>query len=91
MGVDMTALVLAAGEGKRMRSRTAKVLHKVNGRAMIDHVLSALALCPIDAVLVVTGHDAESVEKHLAGRAVCVRQTEQLGTAHAVMQARSYW
>lgn len=88
MGVDMTALVLAAGEGKRMRSRTAKVLHKVNGRAMIDHVLSALALCPIDAVLVVTGHDAESVEKHLAGRAVCVRQTEQLGTAHAVMQAR---
>ncbi len=78
------AVVLAAGQGTRMRSSLPKVLHPVAGRAMLDHVLTALAEAGIERQVVVTGHDAEQVEAHLGDRAVSVRQEPQLGTADAV-------
>jgi bifunctional UDP-N-acetylglucosamine pyrophosphorylase / glucosamine-1-phosphate N-acetyltransferase len=78
------AVVLAAGQGTRMRSRLPKVLHPVAGRPMLDHVLASLSAAGIGQQVVVTGHDAEQVEAHLADRALSVRQEHQLGTADAV-------
>jgi bifunctional UDP-N-acetylglucosamine pyrophosphorylase/glucosamine-1-phosphate N-acetyltransferase len=78
------AIVLAAGQGTRMRSRLPKVLHPVAGRPMIDHVLDTLKGAGIDHPVVVTGHGAQQVEEALAGRVPTARQDPQLGTADAV-------
>lgn len=78
------AVVLAAGQGTRMRSRLPKVLHPVAGRAMLDHVLAALRGAGIEQQVVVTGHGAEEVEAHLGDRAASIRQEPQRGTADAV-------
>ncbi|MCG2591353.1 bifunctional UDP-N-acetylglucosamine diphosphorylase/glucosamine-1-phosphate N-acetyltransferase GlmU [Ramlibacter sp. XY19] len=93
----MTAVdvvVMAAGKGTRMKSRTPKVLHKVGGRPMIQHVMDTAAVLQARRVIVITGHGAEGVEQYLkgaaegAGRAApdFVRQEPQLGTGHAVQQ-----
>jgi bifunctional UDP-N-acetylglucosamine pyrophosphorylase / glucosamine-1-phosphate N-acetyltransferase len=78
------AIVLAAGQGTRMRSRLPKVLHPVAGRPMIDHVLDALKRAGIEQPVVVTGHGAQEVEAALAGRVTTARQDPQRGTADAV-------
>ncbi|MDG4648554.1 bifunctional UDP-N-acetylglucosamine diphosphorylase/glucosamine-1-phosphate N-acetyltransferase GlmU [Roseibacterium sp. SDUM158017] len=83
-------VVLAAGAGTRMNSELPKPLHELGGLPILAHALNAgLALEPSRTV-VVTGHGADAVEAmvaHTAPEAVCVRQTEQLGTGHAVLQA----
>ena len=77
-------VVLAAGEGTRMRSTTPKVLHALGGRTMLGHVLdSAAALAP-DHLLVVVGHAREQVAATLTGDARAVVQQTQDGTGHAV-------
>jgi len=82
------AIVLAAGEGTRMRSAKPKVLHEVAGRAMIGHVLDALApLAPAETV-VVLGHGMESVAKAVAPAAVAVQDPPR-GTGDAVRAAES--
>jgi len=81
------AIVLAAGQGTRMRSRIPKVLHPLAGRPMIDHVLAALAEAGFATPVVVTGHGAEPVEAALGDRATAVRQEPQRGTADAVRLA----
>jgi bifunctional UDP-N-acetylglucosamine pyrophosphorylase/glucosamine-1-phosphate N-acetyltransferase len=81
------AVVLAAGQGTRMRSRIPKVLHPLAGRPMIEHVLDALAAAGVERPVVVVGHGAEAVEAAIAGRASCARQEPQLGTADAVRVA----
>ncbi|MGH2445994.1 MAG: bifunctional UDP-N-acetylglucosamine diphosphorylase/glucosamine-1-phosphate N-acetyltransferase GlmU [Candidatus Limnocylindria bacterium] len=78
------AIVLAAGQGTRMRSRIPKVLHPLAGRPMLDHVLDALERAGVAQPVVVTGHGADAVEAALAGRVASVRQDPQLGTADAV-------
>jgi bifunctional UDP-N-acetylglucosamine pyrophosphorylase/glucosamine-1-phosphate N-acetyltransferase len=78
------AIVLAAGQGTRMRSRLPKVLHPLAGRPMIEHVLEALATAGIEHRVVVTGHGAEQLEAALGERIPTVRQEPQLGTADAV-------
>jgi bifunctional UDP-N-acetylglucosamine pyrophosphorylase/glucosamine-1-phosphate N-acetyltransferase len=78
------AVVLAAGQGTRMRSRLPKVLHPIAGRSMLDHVLASLAAAGIEQRVVVVGHDAEMVEAALDGRVTTVRQEPQKGTADAV-------
>jgi bifunctional UDP-N-acetylglucosamine pyrophosphorylase/glucosamine-1-phosphate N-acetyltransferase len=78
------AIVLAAGQGTRMRSRIPKVLHPLAGRPMLDHVLAALAGAGVERPVVVTGHGAEAVEAALGTRASTVRQEPQRGTADAV-------
>ena len=88
-----TALViLAAGKGTRMESDLPKVLHKIGGAPLLHHaMLSASALEP-DRTIVVTGHGAELVTaaaQDFDPDVIAVRQPEQLGTAHAVRQARS--
>jgi bifunctional UDP-N-acetylglucosamine pyrophosphorylase/glucosamine-1-phosphate N-acetyltransferase len=84
---DLTVIVLAAGGGTRMKSKTAKVLHPVAGRSMIGHVLAAVAALDPARVVVVVGHQREQVAAHvqeLAPGAVLAVQGEQHGTAHAV-------
>lgn len=83
---DVTAVILAAGEGKRMMSERPKVLHEICGRPLLGHVLSALENLSTDKIVVV-GHGATEVKAAFAHSAQYVLQEEQLGTGHAVMQA----
>src|SRR6185503_7452114 len=83
---DLRTLILAAGKGTRMKSRKAKVLHKVGGAALLEHVLKA-SQSIASQVLVVVGHQAEKVSA-LVPTAQSVEQKEQLGTGHAVLSAR---
>ncbi len=87
VSTDTAAVVLAAGQGTRMRSRIPKVLHPLAGRPMIDHVLAALAGAGIARPVVVTGSGADAVEAAIDGRADTVRQEPQRGTADAVARA----
>lgn len=84
---EIAAVVLAAGQGTRMKSKRAKVLHPVGGRSMAEHVLQALRQTPVARVLVVVGHQAEEVKQALGPDWEYVLQEEQLGTGHAVAQA----
>jgi len=81
------AVVLAAGLGKRMKSKLHKVLHPVCGKPMVGHVLDAVAEAGCGRTIVVVGHGAEAVKSFVGERAECVLQAEQLGTGHAVLQA----
>ena len=87
-----TALViLAAGKGTRMQSDLPKVLHQIAGAPMLVHAMKAGASLEPDHTIVVAGHGAEAVEKAAIAwdeEAQIVLQTEQLGTGHAVTQAR---
>ena len=84
----LTTVILAAGEGKRMRSRTPKVLHPLCGRPLIGYALR-LARTLADRVVLVVGPNADGV-RALAGDGVTiVEQRERLGTGHAVLQARA--
>lgn len=86
--MSLAAVVLAAGEGKRLKTRRAKVLHEAAGRALLDHVLSAVEPLEPDPLLVVVGHLRAQVEAHLAGRAVItVVQDPPRGTGDAVAVA----
>lgn len=81
------AIVLAAGQGTRMKSKLYKVLHPVCGKPMVEHVVEQVRALNFGEIVTVVGHGAETVETHLAGKSLFVKQEEQLGTAHAVMQA----
>jgi bifunctional UDP-N-acetylglucosamine pyrophosphorylase/glucosamine-1-phosphate N-acetyltransferase len=85
-------VILAAGKGTRMESDLPKVLHKIGGAPLLHHaMLSASALEP-ERTIVVTGHGADLVEaaaQDFDADAIAVRQDEQLGTAHAVAQAKA--
>ncbi len=89
----LAAVVLAAGEGTRMRSGTPKVLHTLCGRPMVLHVVDALAELPLDRIVVVVGHGAERVTKTLQEQLVTevpvefVEQRVQRGTGDAVSVA----
>lgn len=87
------AVVLAAGEGTRMRSETPKVLHPLCGRPMLLHVVDALSELPLERIVVVVGHEAERVTKALQEQVHTevpiefVEQREQRGTGDAVSAA----
>jgi bifunctional UDP-N-acetylglucosamine pyrophosphorylase/glucosamine-1-phosphate N-acetyltransferase len=80
--------VLAAGEGKRMRSGTAKVLHELAGKPLVVHVLDAVTTLRPQRTVVVVGRSAAEVEKCVGSRAECVLQREQLGSGHAALQTK---
>ncbi|MGZ3140869.1 bifunctional UDP-N-acetylglucosamine diphosphorylase/glucosamine-1-phosphate N-acetyltransferase GlmU [Lentzea chajnantorensis] len=87
----VSTVVLAAGEGTRMRSSTPKVLHRIAGRSLVEHAVRAAAGTDPDHLAVVVGHGREAVTEHLEalsgalGRKVTVAvQAEQKGTGHAV-------
>lgn len=84
----LLTVILAAGKGTRMKSRLPKVLHKIGGKPMVEQVLCAANEAGSERNVVIIGFGAEKVKEHLEGRAQFAMQEEQLGTGHAVMQAR---
>jgi bifunctional UDP-N-acetylglucosamine pyrophosphorylase/glucosamine-1-phosphate N-acetyltransferase len=81
-------IVLAAGEGKRMRSALPKVLHLLAGKTLLQHVLDTAAELEPSGCHLVVGHGAEQVRQSQADSELSwVEQTQQLGTGHAVLQA----
>jgi len=85
--MKITAVLLAAGQGTRMKSDLPKVLHPLCGRPMLWHVLEALKSAATEKPVVIIGHGAEAVRKYVADSADCVLQEPQLGTGHAALQA----
>ena len=84
-------IILAAGEGTRMRSRKPKVLHEVVGLSLLGHVMRAAGEAGGEAQAVVVGRDAEQVDaeaRRHAGNVTIAEQKERLGTGHAVLAAR---
>ena len=86
--MGLNVVIMAAGKGTRMKSATPKVLHRLAGRSLLQHVLDAAAGVGAARTVVVTGHGADAVEAAAApSGAVFARQMPQLGTGHAVQQA----
>jgi bifunctional UDP-N-acetylglucosamine pyrophosphorylase/glucosamine-1-phosphate N-acetyltransferase len=86
--MSLDIVILAAGQGTRMRSALPKVLHPVAGKSMLGHVIDSARLLKPQGIHVVIGHGAELVRERLAADDLnFVLQTEQLGTGHAVAQA----
>ena len=86
--MNVMGIVLAAGQGKRMKSKLYKVLHPVCGKPMVGHVVTVLEQIETSRKVVVVGHGAESVKAYLGDRAEYALQEQQLGTGHAVLQAK---
>ena len=90
MSEQVTAIVLAAGAGTRMKSAQAKVLHEVGGRSMIEHALRAVSGAGASTLVAVVGHDREQVSAAIDAYSPSVIhavQDEQRGTGHAVQVA----
>jgi bifunctional UDP-N-acetylglucosamine pyrophosphorylase/glucosamine-1-phosphate N-acetyltransferase len=86
----VTAVILAAGKGTRMKSAKAKVLHELFFQPMLHHVLDAVAAAGIEQTAVIVGHQREEVLASLRDRRITpVIQEEQLGTGHAVLCAEA--
>ena len=88
----INVVIMAAGKGTRMKSVSPKVLHRLAGTSLLQHVLNAAAQVKdgqgLNRTIVITGHGADAVEAACAGNgAVFARQMPQLGTGHAVQQA----
>lgn len=83
----LSAVVLAAGQGKRMKSKLYKVLHPVCGKPMVEHIIDTLERMGVKRTVVVVGHGAEAVQAALGDRVQYALQEQQLGTGHAVLQA----
>lgn len=82
------AVILAAGQGTRMKSKLYKVLHPVCGKPMVQHVVDQVSKLNIEKMVTIIGHGAELVQSQLGDSILYALQKEQLGTAHAVMQAK---
>src|SRR5690348_5047804 len=86
--MPLDVIVLAAGQGKRMRSDLPKVLHPLAGKPLLAHVLDTAASLEPAHMCVVIGHGGERVREAFASRPISwAVQAQQLGTGHAVMQA----
>ena len=83
----LNVVIMAAGKGTRMKSALPKVLHRLGGRSLLQHVVDSAAALAAAQTVIVTGHGADGVEAAMAGSgARFVRQMPQLGTGHAVQQ-----
>lgn len=85
------AVILAAGEGKRMKSRKSKVVHKIFGKSLIEWIYTSVKEAGIEESVVVVGHRSDQVIECMGDRVKYAEQKEQLGTGHAVMQAEKYF
>ncbi len=86
--MDLSVVILAAGQGSRMRSQLPKVLHKLANKPLLTHVIDVAEQLSAQEIHIVYGHGGEVVRERLAERNVSwVKQEQQLGTGHAVAQA----
>ena len=83
------AIVLAAGQGTRMKSDLYKVLHPVCGKPMVAHVIDNIGNLGAKRIVTIVGHGAEKVEEMLGDKSEYTLKKNNLGTAHAVQQAES--
>ncbi|MDB4597643.1 bifunctional UDP-N-acetylglucosamine diphosphorylase/glucosamine-1-phosphate N-acetyltransferase GlmU [Candidatus Pseudothioglobus singularis] len=82
-----TAIILAAGQGTRMNSKIAKVMHRVGNKSLLQHVIDS-SKSIVDSVNVIIGHNSDSVKNETTGQEInWIHQKKQLGTGHAVQQA----
>lgn len=86
MDDKLYSIILAAGEGKRMKSKLPKPLQKACGRALIDYVCDAARAAGAEKSIVIIGHGAEQMREYLGDSVEYAEQKERLGTGHAVMQ-----
>ena len=87
-GLALDIVIMAAGKGTRMRSNLPKVLHRLAGKSLLQHVLETAAELGARRIVVITGHGADAVEASARGATIAfARQEPQLGTGHAVQQA----
>ncbi len=87
---DLLSVILAAGKGTRMKSKSIKVLHKVAGKPMLSHVIDTVNNISSELICIV-GYQGDKVKKEFSGRDInFVTQEKQLGTGHAVKQVRDY-
>lgn len=84
------AVILAAGKGTRMKSKLYKVLHSVCGKPMVQHVFDEASKLNLNKIVTIVGHGAEDVQAQLGDKSEYAIQEEQLGTAHAVIQAKDF-
>jgi bifunctional UDP-N-acetylglucosamine pyrophosphorylase/glucosamine-1-phosphate N-acetyltransferase len=87
--MKIASIILAAGQSKRMVSDTPKVLHKLNGKPLIQYSIAAARQAVTETPVIVVGNGAEMVRDEVGDGAVFALQSERLGTAHAVMAAES--
>lgn len=84
----ISAVILAAGQGTRMKSKLPKVLHPIGGKPLLAHVIDTARELRPQHTIVIYGHGGEQVKTHISSEAVeWIEQAEQLGTGHAVAQA----
>ena len=88
--MNFKAIILAAGKGTRMKSRHPKVVHKVCGKEMVNHVIDVSKKSGVQDVVVILGHGSETVKESIPSDSLIAMQTEQLGTGHAVKMAKEY-
>lgn len=86
----LSTVILAAGEGTRMNSKKSKVLHKMLGKSLIEHVMDAAKYAGSQKICLVIGHKGEEVREAIGDSVEYAVQKERLGTGHAVMQADSF-
>lgn len=87
---NITAVIMAAGEGTRMRSDKCKVMHELCGYPIIEYVVRAVEKVSSNLPIVIVGNNEQEVRKYLGNRAVYTKQEKRLGTGHAVMIASDY-
>ena len=91
MPAGLNIVILAAGQGKRMRSRLSKVLHPLAGRPLLEHVVATARALKPARICVVYGHGGEQVPQAVKGNDLTfVKQQPQLGTGHALAQAQPH-
>jgi UDP-N-acetylglucosamine diphosphorylase/glucosamine-1-phosphate N-acetyltransferase len=85
--MELATIILAAGQGKRMKSDLPKILHPLNGRPMVHYVIDAAEAIGSNKIVLIVGHKSEMVIEACRNRQVeYITQEDQLGTGHAVMQ-----
>lgn len=86
--MSLSVVILAAGQGKRMRSDTPKVLHRLGGKTLLEHVVHTAERFQSSLPIVIYGHQGELIKHRLANlNVIWTEQKEQLGTGHALLQA----
>ncbi|MGL5439095.1 MAG: NTP transferase domain-containing protein, partial [Filifactoraceae bacterium] len=83
-------VILAAGQGTRMKSDIPKVMHKVCNLPMLEYVISNAEKLSKDKPIIVIGHKAEEIKMYFGSRGTFVLQEQRLGTGHALMMAIDY-
>lgn len=86
----LKAVILAAGQGTRMKSKLPKVVHKVLGKCMVEHAIAAAKNAGVEKICVIVGHGADCVKESIKEPVEFVMQSEQLGTGHAVRCAKEF-